>query len=163
MSSEIHVNASQKPARGTLTNTTIATCKLAYVTNLPNITTYYTVSYTITHFANRFTTTSVLPSVLWHCWFVGRKGIQPVKNMGDDGGWHSIVQIEWHPAGWSVCLPLLIFPRTIKSRSSLLALAHPGGPRKRAVKWLWWWCFSTESLSRTCYTNRLCFSPHSGR
>ena len=27
---------------------------------------------------------------------------------------------------------------TIKSRSSLLALAHPGGPRKRAIKRLWW-------------------------
>jgi len=23
--------------------------------------------------------------------------------------------MEWHPAGWSVCLPLLIFPCTIKS------------------------------------------------
>jgi len=32
-----------------------------------------------------------------------------------------------------VCLPLLIFPCTMKSRSSLLALAHLGGPRKRAV------------------------------
>ena len=29
-----------------------------------------------------------------------------------------------------------IFPCTIKSRSSLLALAHPGGPGTRAVKWL---------------------------
>ena len=36
-----------------------------------------------------------------------------------------------------MCLPLLIFPCTIKSRSSLLVLAHPGGPRKRAVKRLW--------------------------
>jgi len=27
-----------------------------------------------------------------------------------------------------VCLPLLISPCTIKSRSSLLAPAHPGGP-----------------------------------
>jgi len=34
-------------------------------------------------------------------------------------------------AGWSVCLPLLIFPCTIKSRSSLLAPAHPGGLGKR--------------------------------
>jgi len=45
--------------------------------------------------------------------------------------------------GWSVCLPLLICPCTIKSRSSLLAPAHPGGPGKRAVKWLWCgmvWC-----------------------
>jgi len=23
-----------------------------------------------------------LPSVLWHCWLGGRKGIRPVKNMG---------------------------------------------------------------------------------
>ena len=57
--------------------------------------------------------------------------------MGDGGGGHWLVQIEWHPAGRSVCLPLLIFPCTIKSRSSLLAPAHPGGPGKRAVKWLW--------------------------
>ena len=39
------------------------------------------------------------------------------------------------PDGW--CLPLLIFPCTINSRSSPLAFAHPGGPGKRAVKWLW--------------------------
>ena len=40
--------------------------------------------------------------------------------------------MEWRPVGWSACLPLLIFPCTIKSRSSLLAPAHPGGPGKRA-------------------------------
>ena len=45
--------------------------------------------------------------------------------------------MELHPAGWLVCLPLLIFPCTIKYRSSLLAPAHLGGPGKRAVKWLW--------------------------
>jgi len=60
--------------------------------------------------------------------------------MGDDGGGHWLVRMEWRPAGWSVCLPLLIFHCTTKSRSSLLALAHPGGPGERAVKWLWWWC-----------------------
>ena len=48
--------------------------------------------------------------------------------------------MEWRPAG-SVSLPLLIFPCTIKSRSSLLAPAHPGGTGKRAVKWLWWWWY----------------------
>jgi len=41
------------------------------------------------------------------------------------------------PSRMVVCLHLLIFPCTIKSRSSLLAPAHPGGPEKRAVKWLW--------------------------
>jgi len=48
--------------------------------------------------------------------------------------WRWLVQLEWRRAGWSVWLPLLIFPCTIKSRSSLLAPAHPGGHRKRAVK-----------------------------
>ena len=46
---------------------------------------------------------------------VGRQeGIRPVKN-GDGGGGHWLVRMEWRPAGWSVCLPLLIFPCTIKS------------------------------------------------
>ena len=35
-----------------------------------------------------------------------------------------------------MCLPLLIFPCTIKSRSSPLAPAHPGGPGKKAIKCL---------------------------
>ena len=43
------------------------------------------------------------------------------------------------PAGWSVFLPLLIFPCTVKSRISLLTPAQPGGPGRRAVKRLWWW------------------------
>ena len=60
---------------------------------------------------------------------------------GDGGGGHWLVRMEWRPAGWSMCLPLLTFPCTIKSRSSLLAPAHPGGPGKRAVKRMWcMWC-----------------------
>ena len=27
------------------------------------------------------------PSVLWHCWLGGRKGIRPVKNMGELWVW----------------------------------------------------------------------------
>jgi len=70
------------------------------------------------------------------------------KKYGDGGGGHWLVRMEWRPAGWSVCLPLLIFPCTIKSRSSLLAPAHPGGPGKRAVKrlWWWWWLMIDETL-----------------
>ena len=77
--------------------------------------------------------TPFMPSVLWHCWLGDRKGIWPVKKW-DGGGGHWLVRMEWRPAGWSVCLPLLISLCTIKSRSSLLAPAHPGGPGKRAVK-----------------------------
>jgi len=83
----------------------------------------------------------MLPSVLWHCWLGGRKGIRPVKTNGDGGGGHWLVRMEWRPAGWSVYLPLLIFRCTIKSRSSLLAPAHPGGPRKKGHKTVvvvWW-------------------------
>jgi len=50
--------------------------------------------------------------------------------MGDGGGGHWLIRMEWRPAGWSVYLPLLVFPCTIKSRSSLLAPAHPRGPEK---------------------------------
>ena len=49
-------------------------------------------------------------------------------------------------AAVSVCLPLLIFPCTIRSRISLLAPAHPGGPGKRAVKWLWWYAGNVSLL-----------------
>jgi len=69
---------------------------------------------------------------------VGRlEGHLACKKHGDDGGGHCIVRMEWCPAGWLVCLPLLIFPCTIKSRSSLLAPSHPGGPGKRAIKRLY--------------------------
>jgi len=79
--------------------------------------------------------------------------------MGDGGGGHWLVQMEWHSSGWLVCLPLLIFPCTIKSRSSLLAPGHPGGPRKGAEKGpengcgvvvLWWWILQSESLHGGC-------------
>jgi len=66
---------------------------------------------------------------------VGRQeGHLACEKSADGGGGQWLVRMEWRLAGLSVCLPLLIFPCTIKSRSSFLALAHPGGPGKRAVK-----------------------------
>jgi len=62
---------------------------------------------------------------------VGRQEGHPACNKtGDGGGRHWLVRMEWCPSGWSVCPPLLIFPCSVKSRSSLLAPAHPGSPRK---------------------------------
>jgi len=69
-------------------------------------------------------------------------------SVGDGGGGRWLVWMERHPAGWSVCLPLLISPCTMKSRSSLLAPTHPGGPGKRAVKRLWWWWWSSATFKR---------------
>ena len=76
----------------------------------------------------------------------GRKGIWPVKKWEDGGGGHWLVRMESRPAGWSVCLS--IFPCTIKSRSSLLAPAHPGGPGKVAIMW-WWYLFCELEANMT--------------
>ena len=66
---------------------------------------------------------------------VGRQeGHLACKKMGDGGGGQWLVRMEWRPAGLSVSLPLLIFPCTIKSRSSLLAPAYPGWSRKKGRK-----------------------------
>ena len=66
---------------------------------------------------------------------VGRQEGHPVcKKYGGWWRWALVSPDGVAPAGWSVCLPLLISPCTVKSRSSLLA---PDGPGKRAVKWLW--------------------------
>ena len=96
---------------------------------------------------------TTLPSVLWHCWLGGRKGIWPVKNMGQWWRLALVVRMEWRPVGGSVSLPLLISPCIIKSRSSLLAPAHLGGPGKRAVKWLWW-CGIIQLFLNAAYNTR---------
>jgi len=81
-----------------------------------------------------------------------QEGHPACKKYGEDGGGgHWLVRMEWRPAGCSVCLPLLIFPCTIKSRSSLQAPAHPGGPGKRAVKRLWCGGGSVCWLCEVCY------------
>ena len=49
----------------------------------------------------------------------------------------------------------------MKSRSSLLAPSHPGGPGKRAVKWLWWWCgvvWYFVSVFKILFGLRICMS-----
>ena len=73
---------------------------------------------------------------------------------GDGGGEYWLVWMEWHPAGWSLCPPLLIFPCTIESRSSLLAPAHLGGPGEREVKRLRW-LFDDGQTDQTLQYNLL--------
>jgi len=71
---------------------------------------------------------------------IGRQeGHLACKNMGDDGGGHCLVRMEWRSAGWSVChsvnLPL---HHEVQKFSS--GTCSPRWSRKRAIKWLWWWC-----------------------
>jgi len=44
-----------------------------------------------------------------------QKGHPVCKKLGDGGGGHWLVRMKWHPAGWSVCLPLLIFIQKFSS------------------------------------------------
>ena len=83
-----------------------------------------------------FFSLSLLPSVLWRCWFGGRKGIRPVKNF------------EWWSTGTVICLErdadlhmaqLMPLPLTVSCFSKIqigftfLVPAHLGSPGKRAV------------------------------
>jgi len=79
-------------------------------------------------------------------WQEGHPAVK--KIWGDGGGGHWLVRMEWRPAGWSVCLPLLIFPCTIKSRGSLLEPAHPGGPGEKAIKRLQYFLMAINSLTK---------------
>ena len=80
-----------------------------------------------------------LPSVLWRCWLGGKKGIWPVK------------KLEWWVTGMVICLEqvadlhmaqLMPLPLTVSCFSknqicfTFLVPAHPGSPRKRAIKWV---------------------------
>jgi len=71
----------------------------------------------------------------------------------EDGGRWALVSPDGVVPSRLVSLSASVnLPSTIKSRSSLLAPAHPGGLGKRTVKWLWWWY-----LGRTIEGNSLDF------
>ena len=79
-----------------------------------------------------------------------------MMEVGDDGGGH-LVRMEWRLAGWSVCLPLLIFPCTLKCRGSLLAPAHPGGPgnKGREIVVCLCVCYLHHPCTINCLLNNL--------
>jgi len=86
--------------------------------------------------------------VLWHCWLGGRKGIWPVKKLRRRCRWALVSPDGVAPSRMVSVSASVIFPCTIKSTSSLPAPAHPDGPWKRAVKWLWCGgCLANRSLT----------------
>jgi len=66
-----------------------------------------------------------IPSVLWHCWLGGRKGIWPVKELSG---------ADLHTAQlMPLSLTVSCFSK-IKIGFTFLVPAHPGSPGQRAVK-----------------------------
>ena len=84
-----------------------------------------------------------MPSVLWHCWLGGRKGIWPVKT--ERWGAGMVICLEWGAdLHMSQLMPL---PLTVSCFSKIqigftfLVPAHLGSPRKKAVKQVCVWSF----------------------
>jgi len=75
-----------------------------------------------------------LPSVLWHCWLVGMKGIRPVKNWVV-GCWHGYLSGARCKLADAQLMPL---PLTVSCSSKIqigftfLVPAYPGCPGKEA-------------------------------
>jgi len=84
-----------------------------------------------------------MPSVLWHCWLGCRNGIRPIKNMGDGGGGHWLVQMQWRQAGSSVCLsvsvnlPLLHKVQKFSGTGSHRWSRKKGRKTVVCVRWCW--------------------------
>jgi len=71
------------------------------------------------------------PSMLWHCWLGGRKGIQPVKSWGGDGGGgHWLVRMECRPARWSVSASVNL-SLNYKAQKFSSGTGSPGWSRKK--------------------------------
>ena len=95
---------------------------------------------------------SALPSVLWHCWFGGRKGIRPVKS-------------EWWGAGVVICLEHCHSPSlaSVKSRlvlpfwyrlTQVVLEKGPLNGRMYACIRMWEWPFWRSLPSRTRSVDR---------
>jgi len=81
---------------------------------------------------------SIKPSVLWHCWLGGRKGIRPVKNWVAGAG--MVICLE---QGADLHMVQLIpLPLTVSCSSKIqigftfLVPTHPGSPGQKVVKWV---------------------------
>jgi len=83
------------------------------------------------------TTKTTVPSVLWHCWLGGRKGIWPVKKWGDGGGGHWLVRMEWRSrmVGVSASVNLHLHHKVQKFSSGT---GSPGWSGKGVIKRLWY-------------------------
>ena len=78
-----------------------------------------------------------MPSVLWHCWLGGRKGIRPVKNWAV-GCWRGYLsgarcRLAYGPADGPLPLTVSCFSK-IQIGFTFLVPAHLGSPGQRAVK-----------------------------
>jgi len=90
----------------------------------------------------------LLPSVLWRCWLGSRKGIRPVKNMGDGGGGHWLVQMEWSPARWSMRLPVNL-PLHHKVQKFSSGTGSPRWSQKKGRKTVVVWCGGLQVIIST--------------
>jgi len=85
---------------------------------------------------------------------VGRQEGHPAcKKWGDGGGGHRLVRMEWHPARWTVCLPLLIFPCTHhKVQKFSSGTGSPRLSQEKGRKTVVWWCGMLSYVNLCLYS-----------
>ena len=99
------------------------------------------------------------PSVLWHCWLGGRKGIRPVKNWAV-GCWCGFCLERGADLHMAQLMPL---PLTVSCFSKIqigfafLVPAHPGSPGQRAVKRVCV-CACVRACMRVCSLTKVLFA-----
>ena len=83
----------------------------------------------------------MLPSVLWHCWLGGRKGIQSVKNKGVWWRW-ALVGLDGVALSWMVSVSASVnLPLHHKVQKFSSGSGSPGWSRKKGHKTVVvWWC-----------------------
>ena len=74
----------------------------------------------------------------------------PQSRGGDGGGGQWLVRMEGCPGVWSVCLPLLDFPSTIKVQKFYSCIGSPGWSRKKGRKRVGCVCVLVPQNEQNC-------------
>ena len=112
----------------------------------------------ISYFYSTFVCRTVkfqLPSVLWHCWLGGRKGIRPVKTWVV-GCWHGYLsgarcRLAYGPADATAhCHSLFLASVISRLFFTFLVSAHPDSPGKGPLNGCMCVCLSSFSGYQWC-------------
>jgi len=88
----------------------------------------------------------LLPSVLWHCWLGGRKGIRPLKNMGGWWRWAMVSLDGVAPSRMVSVSASANLPLHHKVQKFSSGTSSPGWSRKKGHKMVVvWWCYKRIS------------------
>jgi len=112
-----------------------------FCTNVRRVSLYFTVGRLFHPSKLTLHMGDLMPSVLWHCWLGGRKGIQPVKKWEDDGRWALVSPDGVAPSRMVSVSASVNLPLDHKVQKFSSGTGSPGWSWKKARKTVvvWWW------------------------